>query len=633
MGKYNLKKSDSENFEKKLVQEVLDDFKQRQYDRKSFERTWQMNINFYLGNQYCSINKAGELIDNYKQYFWEERQVFNHIAPIIEIRMSKLGRVRPNLTVLPFSEDENDINCAKISKKILKAVTSNINLSKLLSSGTLWSEICGTVFYKVSWNSNAGKVIGVDENGVDIKEGDIEVSVVNPFEIYPDSNSYSNIDECKSIIHARAFHVDTVKNLWGVDVEGQDIDVFTLDSISNSGGLGYYSGSTGIGKILKKNHVIVIEKYEAPSVEYPYGRVILIAGDKLIAVNELPYINKDNELRGFPFVKQCSIPTPNCFWGTSIIERCIPVQRADNAVKNRKHEFLNRVSMGILTVEDGSVDTENLEEEGLSPGKVLIYRQGANSPKMLNTDSVPLDFQYEENTLLKEFLNISGVSDLFNGSNFTGNVSGVALQLLIEQDEARLSSCSEEIRCAAKEIAQKILKLYKQFAILPHSTRIVDESGQVELFYWKNSDLSCDEVVFETENETNETPAQKRSMIYEILNTGLLHDEEGKMSNSLRHKILQQLGFGIWEGGQDIKSLQINNADKENVNLIENFEISKPKDIDDHELHINAHICFMLSNEFERKSAKNEKLEKKLMDHIKQHKLYQNLTIQAENKI
>ena len=44
-----------------------------------------------------------------------------------------------------------------------------------------------------------------------------------------------------------------------------------------------------------------------------------------------------------------------------MVERAIPVQRAYNAVKNRKHEFLNRIAMGVLTVEDGSVDTDNLE--------------------------------------------------------------------------------------------------------------------------------------------------------------------------------------------------------------------------------------------------------------------------------
>jgi flagellar export protein FliJ len=56
--------------------------------------------------------------------------------------------------------------------------------------------------------------------------------------------------------------------------------------------------------------------------------------------------------------------------------------------------------MGILSVEDGSLDIENLEEEGLSPGKILIHRQGSSAPKLLSTGNVPLDFQKEE--LLKE---------------------------------------------------------------------------------------------------------------------------------------------------------------------------------------------------------------------------------------
>ena len=42
-----------------------------------------------------------------------------------------------------------------------------------------------------------------------------------------------------SIIYARAFHKDIVKNNWGIDVEGKDIDVFTLDTMATSGGLGY----------------------------------------------------------------------------------------------------------------------------------------------------------------------------------------------------------------------------------------------------------------------------------------------------------------------------------------------------------------------------------------------------------
>jgi len=615
-----------------IVNEILEDFKTRQQERKSFENTWQLNINFFLGNQYCYISPNGEIVETNKQYFWQEREVFNHIANLIEIRQSKLSRVRPSLTVVPFSDDESDIACAKTSKKILKAVSHNINISKILSQGTMWSEICGTCFYKIEWNNKLGRLLAIDENGMEIKEGDVEITVVSPFEIYPDSNTYNSIDDCNSIIHARTFHKDVVKNTWGVDVEGKDIDVYTLDNMSTSGGLGYTTLSNSMSKKLKKDQVLVLEKYEKPTVEYPNGRLIIVAGDKLIYMGELPYINKFENTRGFPFVKQCSIPTPNCFWGTSIIERCIPIQRAYNAVKNRKHEFLNRLTMGILSVEDGSLDIENLEEEGLSPGKVLIYRQGSNSPKLLSTGSVPLDFQYEENALLNEFINISGVSDLLKSSSVSsGNISGIALQLLIEQDEIKLVSSAEEIRYTAKELAKHILRLYKQYAKNEHSSRIVGDNGTVELFYWKGSDINSEEIMFETENELNETLAQKRSMIFEILNSGLLHDEDGKLSNSMRSKVLEQLGFGIWENSHDMKTLQINNASKENINLIDNEKIDLPIEIDDHDLHIGEHVAFMLSNEFNKRNGLNPNLSAMMLDHIREHKKYREMTKKIEN--
>ena len=207
-------KDENDKYEKELVESVLKDFEERQAERKTFESNWQLNINFFLGNQYSFISPVGDLMENGKQYFWQEKEVYNHIANIIELRQAKLSRVRPTLTVIPFSDDERDIACAKTSKKILKAVSQNINMSKILSKGTMWSEICGTVFYKVDWDNNLGKIIGVNSLGNEIKEGDVEVTVCSPFEIYPDSSTYNNVEDCMSIIYARSFHKDMVKNIW-----------------------------------------------------------------------------------------------------------------------------------------------------------------------------------------------------------------------------------------------------------------------------------------------------------------------------------------------------------------------------------------------------------------------------------
>ena len=348
---------------------------------------------------------------------------------------------------------------------------------------------------------------------------------------------------------------------------------------------------------------------------------MIVAGEKLVYVGELPYENQLDSFRGFPFVKQTCLPIPNSFWGGSIIERCIPVQRSYNAVKNRKHEFLNRISMGVLSVEDGSVDIENLEEEGLSPGKILVYRQGATPPTMLNSETIPASFENEEDRLLDEFLNVSGVSDLLtNHSIRTGNLSGVALQLLIEQDEEKILNSADEIKSAVREIAKHILRLYKQYAVLPHTSRLVGENGNIEMFYWKNADITSEDVVFETENEINQTIAQKRNFIYDILKSGLLNDEDGVLKNSTRQKVLEQLGFGVWENTQDVKTLQISRANNENLELVKHKEIGVPKEIDDHELHINEHICFMLGKEFEKAQKREPELEEKILKHIKEHK-------------
>lgn len=613
--------------EEKIVKEIQEDFEERRQARKSFETAWQLNINYLIGNQYAYINGQNEIVSEKKQYFWQEREVFNHIAPLVELRMSRLAKVRPTLTVLPFSDDPKDVACAKVSKNLIKSVSYDLDVSRLISEATMWSEITGSAFYKIGWNNSKGRFLGVSDEGREIYEGEVDINVVSPFEIFPDSNTYNRIEDCKSIIHARAYHKDEIKNIWGVDVEGKDTDVYSLQNLNSLGGLGYTGNTSSVGKIMKKNQVIVLEKYEMPTLENPNGKLTIVAGDKLVYMGELPYINALGERRTFPFVRQVSIAVPNCFWGVSIIERCIPIQRAYNAVKNRKHEFLNRISMGVLAVEDGSLDIENLEEEGLSPGKVLVYRQGATLPKLLENENIPASFDTEEERLIDEFANVSGVNDIQNQSVMYGNVSGVVLQLLLEQDEARIQSSIDEIKTSVRNIAKHILRLYKQFAVIPHTTRLVNENGEIEMLYWKNSDLTCEDIVFETENELAQTIAQKRSMIFEILNAGLLKDDDGDMSNSTRQKILEQLGFGILETSKDVKTLQRNRASKENYDLLGKKAIDDPKPIDAHDIHINEHVCFALSKDFEKAVLSNKDIEEIMFAHIAKHKEMQ----KAEN--
>ena len=605
--------------ENKIVQEVMSEYLKRRDERRSLEAQWQLNINFMMGNQYSYISSNGGIREDEKRYFWQEKEVFNHIAPIIETRISKICSNTPSVTVVPASGDEADVESAKLSKDILNSVANRINLVDIEKTATTWSEICGTVFYKVIWNTNTGKMVATDELGNAIKEGDVEVEVVSPFEIFPDNLSCERLEDVKSIIQAKAVEIEEIKSEWGVDVERENVHAFTLDSkTGNLGGLGYDAHINKVSNVELGNHCVLIERYNKPSKAYPHGRLTVVAGGKLLYDGELPYVNDELSNRTFPFVKQISNYMPGSFFGVSVVDRLIPVQRAYNAVRNRKHEFFNRSVMNVLAVEDGSIDTDELEIEGLSPGKVLVYRQGSKIPEIMQNPKQTIDFDTEEERLLQEFKSISGVSDMMTDSyaQYT-SMSGLALQLLVEQDNSRLSTAIDSTKLAVKIVAKFILRLYKQYAVIPRLLKIAGDSGEVQMYYWDQNEICSDDVVFDTSSEINETLAQRRTMLMDLIKEGLMFDEDGKFSHSTRKKCLDLLGFGMWEDAVDIDSLHINRAKEENI-LAEKQEI-EILPIDNHKIHIDEHIAYLLSNDFKKK--KNFKnIETRVLKHIEEHK-------------
>ena len=415
-------------------------------------------------------------------------------------------------------------------------------------------------------------------------------------------------------------HVDKVREMYGKELIGEDINVFTLNETAPSLSL---NGAKRITGGMVHDNVLVIERFEAPTEKFPNGRVVTVANNQILAIGELPYINGEEGRRVMPFVRQVSINQAGCFFGVSVIDRVIPLQRAYNAVKNRKHEYLNRLTMGVVAVEDGSVDTDALIEDGLSPGKVLVYRQGSNPPRYMSNTSVPPDFSYEESRLEQEFVNISGISEFSrNSSTIDHNMSGVALELLVEQDETRLVTSAENIRRAVKTIGKQIIRLFKQFVSVTRMMRVAGRGNSVELYYFNSGDLSSDDVVFDTENELSYTPAQKKSLIYDMLSAGLLTDESGNMSQRTKAKVLELLGFGTLSGAQDITNLHIEKAQRENISMMAKEETVE--EFDEHELHITEHTRALLTEDF----SCNKKAKERILSHLNSHKTLMGLNLQ-----
>ena len=614
----NLSKKEKEEAkaceERKLVKEITDDFEARRGARRSLESGWLLNMNFFSGNQYCDVSPFGGVTEEDRQFYWQSRRVFNHIAPTVDARLAKLERLRPQLNVRAFSDEDGDLQAAKLATGVLKYAQERVNFSETVSRATVWSEICGCVFYKILWDEMGGKQVALDENGAPVYEGEVSITAVSPFEIYPDKLSAEDMSELESVIHARAVSAGYIYERFGVDVEEEDLGENALVySQPTAARLPY--DFAGLSQESAKTGVILIERYTRPSSAFPHGKLEIVAGGKLLYQGELPYKNGERGERLFPFVKQDCLHLPAAFFGVCVVDRLIPVQRAYNAVRNRKHEFLNRLSMGVLTVEDGSVDTDELAEEGLLPGKVLVYRQGGKAPEMLDCGSIPAEFSAEEEWLEKEFSMVGGVSELSEHSTPVRVTSATGLKLLLAQDEARLSATLSNIERAMKEVGRQILRLYRQFAGSARLMRLTGENKRTQVHYFNASDLTVNDLQFDTADIVS--PEEKKETLLRLYEAGVLTDDKGNLTAENKQRILDAFGFGSYENARDISALHVAKAGEENLDM-QSKEV-EPDEYDEHDLHITEHTRYLLSAEL--KSASNrEELKNRFVKHIAAHK-------------
>ena len=83
------------------------------------------------------------------------------------------------------------------------------------------------------------------------------------------------------------------------------------------------------------------------------------------------------------------------------------------------------------------------------------------------------------------------------------------------------------------------------------------------------------------------------------------------MSEYTRAKILDMLGFGSVENGQELASLHIKQAGRENIRLLK--ESAEVSEIDDHGIHIKEHTKYMLSNGLA--------MSERFVEHVRAHRL------------
>lgn len=615
-----------------IVADVKAKFTQAQMDRKPLELVWVMINNYKNGNQYLTINpQLGAVLDMTKMFDYEEREAFNQVAPIFETRMAYLNRMKPILAAHPATGDMTDVYKAKLVKSILRGTMRKMKYSKKLSSAIAWAELTGTVFHKNIWNADKGCEIDTIQKAgkeIRVREGEPEIHVVPPFELFVANMSVEEVQEQPFIMQAKAVYVGQIFEDWGIRVDPTEMEVYSMDMNKvGSGGIGYTTYNYAMKSSRTKNSALVIEYYEKPTKQFPKGRFIVIAGGQLaLYAEKLPYRCGDDGEYWYPFTKQVCIPNPGCFYGTSILERVLPLQRRYNAVRNRMAEYLNRIAIGVWVAEEGTIlNLDQLETEGTYPGCVVFYGRGTTRPpELLENPVMPPEMSYEDGKLINDFYRISGVSELARESGApTGIGSGIALDILREQDSTRLALTADALRDVMVEDGQMILRLYKEFAVGDRVIKDVGDSMGIPavIVEWSADDITTDDVYFDTETELSDTPAQRSQKIVDVMQYGVFSDGQTgqQVADHFKPGILDALNLGL-DADTVINDFVVDTkrAERENLGLEKGIE-PKRNIFDNDDIHYRVHRQWRLSAEFEALAIANPAMVEAFDRHIMLH--------------
>lgn len=624
-------------FKEDIINKVLEELEKRRNQRSPLERQWTLNANFLVGNQYCEINPyRGDIEQLEPVYDWLEREAFNQIAPLIETRIANLKKINYMMKVKPATNELADYDKAEVSTSVLQHTQKVSDFESKKNTMIYWNELCGNCFWLSWWDKDKGEryavetVIDTDENGNPVKkdtafyQGDIDYGLITPYEIFPESIFKQGVEAQRSIILEQVKSVEDIYDLYGLKVEGSAIETFELTPVPSGGGFGYENTVVTMGHRTAENAEKVITYFERPSKHKPNGQMIIIVGDEhLVYYGDLPY-------KRIPIIQTVCREVAGQFFGKSTIEDLIPRQRALNGCINRIHEFIKRVALGNLSVQQGSIDIEEYEENGLAPGAFLVYKDGFNPPVPVPNGALPAEIMTERYNLKNDMEYAAGVSQLMvNGATPSGITSGTAISNLMEIDNTRLSLTGDQIRNSIRKLAILWLEIYKQYAGTLRIVNYVGTNNIGKALIWSAKDINSYDVEYVTENELLMSEDMQKQRFFDAYNMGLFTDNDGRIPERVKLRALEFMKIGSYTDIMNMNLLHVQAAQRENV-FFENGVVPKVSEFDEHAIHIEEHLRYVLQMDFQLLKMKKPDYAAALEEHIRQHKQIAGTTEQQE---
>lgn len=535
--------------------------------------------------------------------------VNDHIGRYVETNIALFTENRPRPRITSKSDRREDQTAAEVSELTMEYLWEKLGQPEkkreiarlILACGTAWSEVCWDPtkprLFSVPATSTEQQTVVPDMEGAPpvsipverqvtrindqgqaiyeptIEYGDIDATVVSPFEMHLPTGHWWNGERMgwimrESYISIENFqdrygHAEMVKKLtkdkgWNLERLG-DVKPSTIENLPlwwwerltdlvEGPGPNIYVGSPESWE----NYTVLRWFDRRPSPDWPRGRTLLLAGNQVIydSPKEIGARAYDPRWpdRWHPYIRYRWEPLVGSIYGRSLVSKLLPKLKRINAIDTANIMWRRTVPISTWILPKGSHPVDDIWSG--KPGLLWEYdakRTNRMAPEPVMPPPFPEACLREREQQAAEMEAIAGTEEILRGQRPTGVNSAAMIDVLRKQAlasrSAILQSWDESLQEEGSIMLQEVIKHVKDDQNYAERIRILarEKHSRLTIKHFSGTDLSDNVVVrVDTASMAHVSKEAKEAKALEFLQyAGTLV----QLPLQLRQAIIEELGF------------------------------------------------------------------------------------------
>lgn len=540
----------------------------------------------------------------------------NHYRNIGQNILTMVTATRPSFQAKAINTDLKSQIQTNLANGLLEYYMRDKRLEVDLKKAVEYAVILGTGYIKMEWNSTAGKVYDVvepeyetqlDENGEEqivyddsgepviktegypIYEGDVEFSVLSPYDVVFDSTKESPKQDwqiCR-----------TWKNKFDLAAKYPQFEEEIINLKTKSDTEGKYFTFTPYDET---TDVAVYEFYHRPTESLPRGRYVLYLSPSIVLIDSvMPY----RKLPIFRISPSDILGTP---YGYTAMFDLLPIQEAVNSLYSTI--LTNQHTFGVqnIVAERDSGFTYSELAGGLN---LIEVNPGSQAPQALNLTQTPAEVFNFVQMLERAMEMISGVNSVIRGNpDPKQNLrSGNALALIQSQALQYISGLQQSYIQLIEDVGTNLVFLLQDYASVPRIAEIAGKSNATYMKEFTGADLKgISRVIVDVGNALSQSVAGRVEMAAQMMQMGAIKTPE---------EYISVINTGKLETMTESQNKQLLLIRAENERLTDASAPVMAVLTDDHNLHIREHQAVLADPDLRM----DPELVNRALSHIQEH--------------